>query len=71
MRALLLIAALLAMATAQEPAILCNATFTSDADCQVEASGGHAAMVLKPDSATVECTSVTANRPTIWARPAG
>ena len=65
MRALLLIAALLAMATAQEPAILCNATFTSDADCQVEASGGHAAMVLNPDSATVECSSVTANRPTM------
>ena len=66
MRALLLIAALLLpMATAQEPAILCNATFTSDADCQVEASGGHAAMVLKPDSATVECSSVTANRPTM------
>ena len=68
MRALLLIAALLLpMATAQEEpaAVLCNATFTSDADCQVEASGGHAAMVLKPDSATVECTSVTANRPTM------
>ena len=70
MRALRLIAALLLpMATAQEeaeePAILCNATFTSDADCQVEASGGHAAMVLNPDSATVECSSVTANRPTM------
>eukprot|EP01045_Picozoa_sp_COSAG04_P045365 COSAG04_NODE_15865_length_518_cov_0.653938_1_plen_59_part_00 len=56
---LLLIACLAFIATAQEEAeepaaVLCNATFTSDADCN-ETSGGHAAMVLKPDSATV-CT---------------
>ena len=59
MRPLLIAALLVPMAAAQEEAeepaaVLCNATFTSDADCQVEASGGHAAMVLKPDSAT--CT---------------
>ena len=59
MRPLLIAALLVPMAAAQEEAeepaaVLCNATFTSDADCN-ETSGGHAAMVLKPDSATV-CT---------------
>ena len=56
MRPLLIAVCVAPMAAAQEEAAeLCSATFASDADCQVEASGGHAAMVLKPDSATV-CT---------------
>ena len=59
MRPLLIAVCVAPMAAAQEEveaAELCSATFASDADCQVEASGGPPAMVLKAGSATTACT---------------